>query len=118
MKNDDVDDIIDQLNTLHIRQTDLLLRLEKARAAEKKPDADEVVSTTTPVGPTASKALIETTPTETTREFAIGDQVKIKNPNPFQTDKARIIKIGKTRITVQTKSGSKIQRAPKNLSIQ
>ena len=106
MKNDHVDDIIDQLNTLHIRQTDLLLRLEKARVAERNPDHYLV-------GPTASKA-----PNETTREFAIGDQVKVRNPNPFQSDKGRIVRIGKTRITVQTKSGSKIQRAPKNLSIQ
>ena len=113
MKNDDIDDIIDQLNTLHIRQTDLLLCLEKARVAERNPDANEVVSTTTPVGPTASKA-----PIETTREFAIGDQGKVRNPNPFQSDKGKMVRIGKMRITVQTKSGSKTQRAPKNLSLQ
>ena len=53
MTNDDVQDIIEQLKELQIRQSDLLLRLEKARKAEKFPDADEAVSTT-PVGPSAA----------------------------------------------------------------
>ena len=110
MTNDEVQDIIEQLKELQIQQSDLLLRLEKARQAEKNTEPDEAVSTA-PVGPTASKES-----TDATREFAIGNEVRVRNPNPFQTDKGKIIRIGKTRITVQTKSGSKIQRAPKNLT--
>ena len=112
MTNNDVQDIIEQLKELQIRQSDLLLRLDKARQAERNPDADEVVSTT-PVGPTTSKKT-----TDARREFAIGDKVKVRNPNPLQSGKGKIIRIGKTRITVQTKSGSKIQRALKNLAFQ
>jgi len=110
MTNDDIEQLIEQIKELQIRQSGLLLRLEKARQAEKNPEPDETVSTT-PVGPTAPKE-----PTGTTREFAIGDQVRVRNPNLFQTDKGKIVKIGKTRITIQTKSGTKIQRAPKNLA--
>jgi hypothetical protein len=43
--------------------------------------------------------------------------VRIKNPNRFQTDRGMITNIGAKRITVQTRSGTKILRAPKNLTI-
>ena len=46
--------------------------------------------------------------------FAIGNQVIIRNPGHFQTDRGTIVKIGRNRITDQTKLGTKMQRAPKN----
>jgi hypothetical protein len=52
-----------------------------------------------------------------TRELAIGDRVRIKNPNRFQVDKGTITRIGANQMTIQTRSGTKILRAPKNLSI-
>jgi transcription antitermination factor NusG len=91
MKNDDdIQDIIKQLNVLHIKQNELLARLERATESE----VDE------------------------TRSFELGDTVKVKNPGPFQPTKGRITRIGKNRITVTAQSGAKIVRAPKNLVLE
>jgi hypothetical protein len=51
-------------------------------------------------------------------EFVIGDKVRIKNPTRFQANRGVMTKIGSSRITVQTKSGNKILRAPKNLILE
>jgi hypothetical protein len=87
---DEVKDIVAQLQQLQIRESELLQRLERLSEAE------------TPTVP---------------RVFAIGDLVIIKNPRPLQSNQGKIIKIGAgtNRITVQTKNGSKIVRAPFNL---
>jgi hypothetical protein len=52
------------------------------------------------------------------RKFAIGDKVRTKNPTRFQADQGVITKIGPNRVTVHTKVGSKILRAPKNLILE
>jgi dsDNA-specific endonuclease/ATPase MutS2 len=96
MNNDEIQDLITQLKNLQLQQTELLVRLEKARQNE----------TETKVGPPKA------------REFAIGDKVRIKNPTRFQSDRGVITKIGASRTTVQTKSGSLILRAPKNLILE
>jgi hypothetical protein len=106
MRNDDVEDLIAQLIRLQVQQTDLLVRLERA--------------TNSSIGfeqrtrePTA--VAIDVSVTDEPTIFAIGDRVKIRNPNPFQTDKGEITKIGKKRITVTTQSGQRIVRAANNL---
>jgi hypothetical protein len=100
--NDEVQELIRQLKSLQLQQTVLLTRLERARNTEARRD-------------TADDTRVDVN--ETTREFAIGDRVRIKNPNRFQADRGTITKIGASRITVQTRSGAKITRAPKNLII-
>jgi hypothetical protein len=88
---EEVKEIVAQLQQLQIRESELLQRLERISEVE------------TPTVP---------------RVFAIGDLVMIKNPRPFQSNQGKIIKIGigTNRITVQTKNGSKIVRAPFNLA--
>ena len=50
------------------------------------------------------------------RLIQIGDEVRILNKGRFQEKSGKIIKIGK-RVTIQTKSGQKIIRDPKNVTI-
>jgi hypothetical protein len=110
MRNDDVEDLIAQLTRLQVQQTDLLVRLERATHNSIVPsyssDQEGRERTASPVSVSVAGD---------TSAFAIGDRVKIKNPNLFQTDKGAITKIGKKRITVTTASGQKIIRAAKNI---
>ena len=100
MRNDDVQDLFEQLNRLQVQQSALLVRLERAT-----------------VNVNGLSGVFESETGEP-KAFAVGDHVTIKNPNPFQTDKGMITKIGKKRITVTTASGQKIVRAPKNILAQ
>jgi hypothetical protein len=93
----DVKDIIAQLQRLQLRQTELIRDLE--RLSENR-DGN-------------SSAVI--VPPDVARGFAIGDQVRIRNPGLLQPVRGTIIKIGATRITVRARNGTKIVRAPKNL---
>jgi hypothetical protein len=92
-KQNEIKDIVAQLHQLQRQETELLLRLERLSITDS-----------------------QTSGTPTRREFLIGDLVKIKNPKPFQIKKGNIIKIGTNRITVQSTNGSKIIRAPSNLT--
>jgi hypothetical protein len=94
---DDIKHIVAQLKQLQIQESDLLLRLERLTEANSQ----------------ASEPLV------TTRAFAIGDLVQIKNPRPLQAKKGKIVRIGvdTDRITVEAKNGSKIIRASANLSL-
>jgi hypothetical protein len=96
---EEIIEILAKLQQIQISETELLQRLERLS-----------ISDTTTLGS-------PTTRTQTTREFRIGDLVQVKNPKPFQIKKGRIIRIGAdtNRITVQSKNGSKIVRAPSNL---
>ena len=102
--SDGVQDIIRQLKGLQLKQTELLARLELARSKEQ----EEAV---TVVNNKVTSSVSETRP------LAIGDKVRIKNPSPFQANEGVIIKIGTSRVTVLTGSGTKILRATKNLVI-
>jgi ribosomal protein L21E len=73
----------------------LINRLEVARSTEDREDTSKVAERTT--------------------SYTIGDRVQIRNPNRFQAKRGYIVKIGDSCITVQTATGSKIVRAPKNL---
>jgi hypothetical protein len=71
--NDEVQDLIKQLKNLQLQQTELLVCLERARGNEARAgfyDKEE----------------------SGTREFAIGDKVRIKNPTGFQADQGVIKK--------------------------
>ena len=95
-RNQDVKDIIIQLESLQIQQTTLIARL--GRLSESAENNRE-----------ATPALF------TTREFVIGDKVRIKNPRVLQSNKGTIVRVGDNRITVLAKNGTRIIRAPKNL---
>jgi hypothetical protein len=99
MSNDEVQDLIRQLKNLQLQQTELLVRLERARGDE-------------------ARAGVYDEEESGTRKFAIGDKVRIKNPTRFQADQGVITKIGPNRVSVHTKTGSKILRAPKNLILE
>jgi hypothetical protein len=100
MRNDEIPDLITQLSRLQVQQTELLARLQRAADNEVASAGDFGQETREP------------------RELAIGDNVAIKNPNPFQANKGTTTKLGRKRITVTSPSGQKILRAPKSLLIQ
>ena len=108
MRNDDVEDLIAQLTRLQVQQSELFVRLERATNSSTSSEQRTTREPTT--------IAIDASVTEEPTTFAIGDRVKIRNPNPFQTDKGEITKIGKKRITVTTASGQKILRAAKNIT--
>ena len=103
--SDGVQDIIRQLKGLQLKQTELLARLELARSKEQEERTVTVVNNKV------------TSNVNETRPLAIGDKVRIINPSPFQVNKGVVIKIGTSRVTVLTESGTKILRAAKNLVI-
>jgi hypothetical protein len=106
MRNEDIQDIVEQLKQLQIRQDVLIARLgelsgSNSNAAESRrttriPPDNEIV---------------------TARTFAIGDPVRIRNPGRTQARKGVVVNITASRITVQAASGTKIQRAPHNTII-
>jgi transcription antitermination factor NusG len=96
----DIQDIVAQLQNLQLQQAVLIQRLE--RLSEAREDNRDTIATATD---------------NTTRRFAVGDRVLINNPGPFQATKGTISKIGNSRITVQARNGSKITRAPHNLTL-
>ena len=97
-RQDEIKEIVSQLQRLQIQESELLQRLEGL----SETDSHTAAGTPTP-----------------TRDFRIGDLVRIKNPKPFQIKKGNIIRIGTDtdRITVQSTSGSKIVRASFNLTL-
>jgi hypothetical protein len=107
MSNDEtVTEIITQLQNLQIQQAVLLTRLarisDNGRTSTNN-NNDNAAGTDPP------------TPNNEDRELAIGDRVRIRNPGVFQQNRGTIIKIGTSRITVLTRNGTKVVRAPKNL---
>jgi hypothetical protein len=99
MKNDDeIDNLIEQLKTLQLQQQTVINRIEAVRNRERRAAANNRGGTNV----------------EGTVAFTIGDRVRILNPSRFQANRGTIIRIG-DRITVQTATGNKIVRAPKNL---
>ena len=101
-EEEDAQDLIEQLQRLQIEQNDLLARLSNIQRKQ--------------VVQTVNKDT--KTPPNTTREFVVGDRVRIKNPGRFQANKGEIKKIGKERITIQASNGTLIVRAPKNLALR
>ena len=102
----ELEDIVNQLKRLQIQQTELITRLEQLnevkRSAKQESDAKPA--------PTIARRTT----------FAVGDQVRIRNPGILQANTGRIVKINTDthRITIQTKNGNKIVRATKNVSFE
>jgi hypothetical protein len=100
-KDQEIQDIVNQLEGLQIQQSNLLERL--GRLSES---GDSNNNSVTPL------------PTAAARAFAVGDRVRILNPNRLQPDRGAITKIGRSRITVEARNGTKIIRAPRNLILE
>jgi hypothetical protein len=109
MNNDDnheIQDLLLQLKQLQLeqtrlqqKQTKITTRLERlSKGVDKSEGVDN-----------ANKKE------DAKRKFAVGERVRIINPGPSQATTGYILKIGTSRITVQTRSGDKIVRAAKNL---
>jgi hypothetical protein len=98
---EEIKNIVSQLQRLHLQETELLHRLEQLSEADSNTPGS------------SNPAQDSSSP----REFIIGDQVLIRNPKPFQSKRGVVIKIGigTNRVTVQTKNGTKIVRAPHNI---
>jgi dsDNA-specific endonuclease/ATPase MutS2 len=109
-KKDEIQELVRELQQLQLRQSEILVRLERASRNERNTGQNE--------GANEYARRPEdkrTTRTDESREFVIGDKVRVINPGRFQTNRGVIVKIGASRITLRTKSGGNIQRAPKNL---
>jgi transcription elongation factor len=100
----DIKDIVAQLDRLQIQQSELLQRLDQLVGSGESNNA--------------TARSVQSVQSEITREFAIGDRVRIRNPGLLQAVRGTIIKIGASRITVQARNGNKIVRAPKNLILE
>ena len=94
---DEVADIIAQLQVLHVRESELLGRLEEATTGERGRNGESAA------------------PNQPAGRFIIGDKVIIKNPRPFQAKRGTIVKVG-ARITVLASNGTKVIRAASNLN--
>ena len=92
----EVQDIIAQLQGLQVQQTALISRLGSLC------EPGDQGTTAPPQRPVA------------TREFAIGDRVRIRSPRVPQETGGRISRIG-ARIAVTTPRGNAIARVAKNL---
>jgi transcription elongation factor len=106
MRDDDIADIVDQLKRLQIRQDLLIARLGELSANNNSIPAMARASRIPP-----------DTETVTARSFAIGDRVRIRNPNRQQANKGVVTNITANSITVQDRLGNKIIRAPHNVYI-
>ena len=103
----EIESLVEQLKSLQIQQTNLLNRLETLTENEGRANNR---------GPGYQAGNEEPARPENTAAFAVGDRVRIKNPNPLQQQVGVVTKIGPKFITVTTRNGTVIRRAPKNLS--
>jgi hypothetical protein len=129
MREDDgIREIVDHLHRLNIQQAELIERLERL-STERRGTGNTTVThvarvptrTATELGtPTSAARISPRTATEsnTIRDFAIGDRVRVLNPRRLQPHTGRVVRIGSNRITIQTSLGTKIVRAPENLILQ
>ncbi len=113
--SEDIQQLIEQLRVLQLQQTDILDRIDLARSSQEYNSASQRARATAETTSRRERRERNSESRVTTREFIVGDYVIIRNPNPFQTDRGIIEKITASRITVRTATGSKTQRAHKNV---
>jgi hypothetical protein len=118
-RRDEVQDLIIQLQDLQLQQTELLIHLQRARNNETRTatgNDNAGGDNTRTRAPQAQIDEPDQVPVEdTARPFAVGDKVRIKNPNRFQSNRGVITKVSANRINVRTPSGKNILRAHKNI---
>ena len=106
MLNNDKNSIINRLKELQTQQTTI------------QNEQNELIQQLKNL--TLDHTTLETTNNNTEEyqdpdEFQIGETVRILNPGRFQEKSGTICNLGTTRVTVLTKKGRKIIRAPFNL---
>ena len=100
----EINDLIQQLQLLSVKQAELITKLDSLTQVTKKPAAV----------PKSEKAK-QPPPT---RELTIGDRVRIKNPRYLQPTSGKVTKLTLTRVTVTADNGTTIVRAAKNLILE
>jgi hypothetical protein len=108
---EEIKEILLKFQRLQLQQTVLVNRLEEL--TDDSNNRDRRTNAPPAAAARATGAQGET------REFAVGDSVRIKNPRPLQQSVGVISKItttrAATRIHVKTRNGSVIWRAPNNI---
>jgi hypothetical protein len=110
-EQDGIEDLIEKIQELQIQQTDLLIRLRQARNKGTQATGNRNAGASAAGKPDENRSA----PASTTRKLEVGDKVIIRNPRRFQANRGVITKLGASRNTVRTRSGTKILRAPWNL---
>jgi hypothetical protein len=113
--SEDIQELIAQLKVLQLQQMDILDRLDSARSRQGTANTSQRTRTTAKTTSRQERQERDNASRETTREFVIGDYMLIRNLNSFQADCGKITSITASSITVKTATGSKVQRAPKNI---
>jgi hypothetical protein len=142
--NRQIQEIIQELQRLHLRQTTLVDRLQQltrtrdARApsidlatrvhvgpATRAPRSAPAVPAFAVAAPAARVSAVEDTGSATSseprppptapREFGIGDRVRVTNPGPGQSPIGIIVKISPAQFHIRARNGNEIRRTAKNL---
>lgn len=106
MSNDDeINEVLAQLRDLHIQQAVLVDRF--IRLTDRDQENERRAADRTVIAPDQTE----------TRQFRLGDHVRITNPTFLQFNQGVIKKIGVVRITVESDTGKTLTRLPKNLTL-
>jgi hypothetical protein len=119
MDNQHIKELIGELRSLRIRETEVLNAIDKAIPAVYPPD-NQGVSAAVSVDTSAAASGTDSTVRDT---FRVGDRVEITNKvrrlfNRTPTNKDRsstVIKVSEKRIDLITDNGTETWRAPHNL---
>jgi hypothetical protein len=103
--NEEIKLIVNQLKQLQVTKTALLERLE--RLVEEEPRTSRLATAET-VRATRHQSRV------VSRQLAIGDRVRVLNPNSDQLDIGTVTRIG-LRVTIVDRRGQDIVRDAKNL---
>jgi hypothetical protein len=115
-ERDTVQDLIIQLQDLQLQQTELLIRLQRARSNKTRTPSNDTAGVNRTRVPKAQRTgKSNVVPGDTVRPIAIGDKVCIKHPNRFQLNHGGNTKVSTNRYIVCTPSGRNILSAPKNI---
>jgi hypothetical protein len=102
-REQEIHDLIEQIDRLHIRQSTLISRLARLKEVEQE---ERLVPNRRSRIHVARGA------------FAIGDRVRVRNPGRNQPSRGKITKMSENRITMESRSGIKIWRAPSNFILE
>ena len=85
----EIKEIIEQLKELQLQQAGLLERLDHLSEDTVDPPRPRVVNRTRSVAQPRPRGVIVSS-----RNFTVGDQVRILNPGPSQPETGTVLKIG------------------------
>ena len=105
--NQEIKETIQKLDSMSLKQTALVHKLE---SLERRREIMQQVQQPVSPNPMVQSARKR-------QAFKIGDRLLINQPQGTQQNNGIVIKLNKTRVTVCTPNGAKVQRAPKNLTL-